>query len=199
VRSRSRRKEDGLTYWDECSIDSSAASTPLVLSFDGSSVHYETTMVGAFDVTGRGMSVATDWPAARTPWLALDRDGDGRIESGAELFGSATTLAAGGLADNGFTALRELDDDGDGRITAADAAFSRLLLWSDVDANRSSDGSELTSLAQHGIVSIDLDYTVERRCDSRNNCEVERASFRFRDDSGRTRSGAVIDVHLAHR
>ena len=190
--------DDGLTYWDECSVSSSIASTPLVLSFDASPVRYVTSMAGAFDLTGNGMSVATDWPTAHTPWLAMDRDGDGRITSGAELFGSATLLADGTRADNGFSALRELDDNGDGRITSADAAWSHLLLWSDGDASRTSDGSELSALEQHGIVSIDVDYSVDRRCTTRNNCEIERARFTFRTQSGGTSTGAVVDIHLAH-
>jgi len=189
--------EDGLTYWDECSSSSSIASTPLVLSFDASPVHYVTSMAGAFDLTGKGMSVATDWPTAHTPWLAMDRDGDGRITSGAELFGSATLLADGTRADNGFLALRELDDNGDGRITSADASWSRLLLWTDADASRTSDGSELSALEQHGIVSIDVDYSVGRRCTARGNCEIEHASFTFRSENGST-TGAIVDIHLAH-
>jgi hypothetical protein len=48
-----------------------------------------------------------------------------------------------------------------------------------------------------GIVSIDLDFVTDPRCDERGNCEVERAAFRFRDAAGVERTGAVIDVHLA--
>jgi len=38
---------------------------------------------------------------------------------------------------------------------------------------------------------------VDPRCDARGNCEVERATFRFRDAAGREHTGAVVDVHLA--
>jgi hypothetical protein len=60
------------------------------------------------------MSVITDWPTSTTPWLALDRNGNGRIDDGGELFGSATLLRSGEPASNGFVALRELDSN-DGR------------------------------------------------------------------------------------
>jgi hypothetical protein len=175
---------------------SSGCNTPLVLSFDGGPVAYGTDRTHGFDVNG-GESLVTDWPTAKTPWLALDRDGDGRIADGRELFGSMSPLALGGRAENGFVALRELDDDGDGRITQADASFARLLVWSDVDADRSSTPSELASAASWGLIAIDLDYRSEGRCDLRRNCEVERASFRFRESHGEERVGAIIDVHLA--
>ncbi|WP_437736033.1 calcium-binding protein [Sorangium sp. So ce1335] len=183
----------GVPTWTGCQTSSS--STPLVLSFDERPVEYLTAMTGAFDLTGLGATIATDWPTATTPWLALDRDGDGVIGGGEELFGSATVLASGARADNGFTALRELDTDGDGRITARDEAWSRLVLWSDRDANRASSAGELEPVASRGLVAIELSYGRERRCDGRGNCEVERAAFTFSDGAA-TRTGAVIDVHL---
>jgi hypothetical protein len=138
----------------------------------------------------------TDWPTARSPWLALDRDGDGRINGGGELFGSATRLADGRFAENGFIALRELDANGDGRITPEDPGFAKLVVWSDRDGDRSSTTEEIATAASMSLLSIDLDYVSVPRCDERGNCEVERASFRFRDEAGVERTGAVIDVHF---
>ncbi|XXT22308.1 calcium-binding protein [Sorangium sp. So ce429] len=183
----------GEATWTGC--QTSGSSTPLVLSFDQRPVEYLTAMTGAFDLSGLGATVATDWPTAATPWLAFDRDGNGAIDGGEELFGSATVLSSGARADNGFTALRELDTDGDGRITARDEAWSRLVLWSDRDANRASSAGELEPLASRGLVAIELSYGRERRCDGRGNCEVERAAFTFADGAT-TRTGAVVDVHL---
>ncbi|WP_437940040.1 calcium-binding protein [Sorangium sp. So ce341] len=186
---------EGVATWTGCQVGGSVTSTPLVLSFDQRPVEYLTAMTGAFDLTGLGATVATDWPTAATPWLALDRDGNGAIDGGAELFGSATVLASGARADNGFTALRELDSDGDGRITARDEAWSRLVLWSDRDANRASSAGEIEPLASRGLVAIELSYGRDRRCDGRGNCEIERAAFTFSDGAA-SRTGAVIDVHL---
>lgn len=174
----------------------SGASTPLVLSFEKAPVAYSAAMGGSFDLTGLGVSVATDWPTAATPWLALDRDGNGAIDGGEELFGSATRLDSGLRADNGFSALRELDSDGDGRITPADAAWSRLTLWTDRDGDRASTPVELAPLASRGITSIELRYERDARCDGRGNCEIERAGFTYDDASGLSHEGAVIDVHL---
>lgn len=188
---------DGNLSWNECQPSGTASTTPIVLSFDGAPVQMGAS-AGAFDLDGT-MSVATDWPAAVTPWLAIDRDGNGAVDDGGELFGSATMLSSGARADNGFTALAELDADGDGRITPADPAWASLRLWSDRDGDRRSAPAELSSLDARGVTAIDLAYTAEPRCDARGNCEIERASFRWIDDAGVTREGAVVDVHLKHR
>jgi hypothetical protein len=171
-------------------------NTPLVLSFDGAPIEYLADRHHAFDING-SQSLVTDWPTAKTPWLAIDRDGNGRIDDGSELFGSMSILASGGRAQNGFVALRELDEDGDSRITPNDPAFSRLLVWSDGDGDRRSASGELVAASASELVSIELDYTSEPRCNARGDCEVERASFRYRDASFALRTGVVVDIHLA--
>ena len=172
--------------------------TPLVLSFDGAPVELREDRAHGFALSAV-RSTVTDWPTATTPWLALDRDGDGAIGDGSELFGSMTVLADGRRAPNGFAALRELDDNGDGRITAEDSGFARLLLWSDADGDRRSTADELAPLASRRILSIELDDGTNPRCDARGNCEVERAPFTWMDASGAVHTGEVIDVHLASR
>lgn len=170
-------------------------NTPLVLSFDGAEPEMVADAAHGFDVNGRASQV-TDWPTAKTPWLAIDRDGSGTIEDGAELFGSMSPLSSGSRAQNGFIALRELDGNGDGQITADDPRFSELLVWADRDGDRQSGTSEIRAASSWELVSIDLAYTSEARCDARGNCGVERAPFRYRDASGTVRTGTVIDVRL---
>lgn len=182
--------------WTECAANQGAGSTPLVLSFGSERVRFTAGDSSAFDLAGRGMSVATDWPAASTPWLALDRNGNGRIDDGRELFGSAAVLASGAHASNGFQALAELDSNGDGRITPADAAWSQLSVWSDSDADRRSTATELAPLSAFRLTGIELGYRSERLCDARGNCEIERADFSYLDATGAERTGTVIDVHL---
>ena len=172
--------------------------TPLVMAFDNQRVAYHTTMTGSFDLTGYGMSLATDWPTAATPWLALDRNGNGRIDSGSELFGSATVLSSGYKASNGFVALEELDSNHDGRIDPQDAKWSQLVLWADRDANRASGSSEISTLSSHQLLWISLDHRVEPYCVF-GNCERERATFAYRDANGVKRRGTVIDIYLAAR
>ena len=177
--------------WEDC-------NTPLVLSFEGREPAFAAApaRARAFDITGAGVCLDPDWPTAATPWLALDRDHNGSIDGGSELFGNGTRIAAGGRAEQGFQALGELDSDDDGRITPADAAWSELVLWADHDGDRRSTGFELLPLDAYGVEAIDLDYRSEVVCDGRGNCGSERAAFTFRD-GGQSRRGEVIDVYLA--
>ncbi len=170
--------------------------TPLVFNFDARPVRYAAASAASFDIAAAGECITTDWPTAATPWLARDLDGDGQIVDGAELFGSGTRTRAGHRADNGFSALAELDHNGDGLITPQDPGFSDLVLWSDHDGDRRSSGFELTPLAAHGVTAVELGYTRDARCDARGNCELERASFWFAPSGGEVQRGAVVDVHL---
>jgi hypothetical protein len=169
--------------------------TPLVLSFDGAPVSF-THPGGYFDLSGAGACFDTDWVSSATPWLAIDLDGNGQIDDGAELFGSMTLLPSGKRAGQGFAALAALDADGDGQITERDPAFSRLVLWRDLDQDRRSSGAELSPLARSGVTAISLDFHVASRCVG-SACERERAAFTYQDTSGVARTGAVIDVHFA--
>jgi hypothetical protein len=171
-------------------------ATPLAVAFEGQPVAYSQEP-GRFAFRP-GDPVATDWPTAATPWLALDRDGDGAIASGAELFGGDTQLPDGATARHGFIALAALDANGDKTIDAADPEFARLVLWADRDGDRKSTPDELVR-ASTTIVSISLAYWIDVRCDARINCERERATLRWLDASGGVREGAIVDVYLAYR
>ena len=166
------------------SSDLCGQNTPLVVAFDDQAVAFD---AGARFAFAPGVPVATDWPTAVTPWLALDRDGDGVITSGAELFGDRTRLPDGSRALHGFAALAPLDANGDGVIDAADPAFAQLLLW----------GDDLRP-ASTMLVSISLAYQRDVRCDGRGNCEGERAAIRWRDARG-VHDGAIVDVYLPVR
>jgi hypothetical protein len=170
-------------------------STPLVLNFDGRAVEYTTTH-GEFAMSAGDRCGARDWPTAATPWLAIDLDRNGNIDGGHELFGTGSRLA--GRVDNGFAALAALDSNGDGQISASDARFAELVVWSDHDADRRSNLWELQPVTSHGVVAIDLGYEfTASRCTERGNCEGERASFIFEGPDGARSSGEIVDVRLA--
>jgi hypothetical protein len=169
--------------------------TPLVVSFDGGDVELTPGVRFAF---APGEPRATDWPTAATPWIAIDLDGNGAIDNGTELFGDHTVLADGTYAPNGFVALAQLDANHDGRIDRDDPGFAALLLWADRDADGRSSPDELAPLSRT-IESISLATRVVPRCDSRGNCQRERAEIRWRDRTGAVRTGAVIDVYLLWR
>ena len=161
-------------------------TTPLVLSFDaGQPVRLE---AASHKFRLSDGSTPFEWPTARTPWLAMDRDGNGRIDDGGELFGCTER--------NGFEALAELDSNRDGMIDRSDCAWGKLLVWRDRDGNGLSEAGELRAAADEGLVGISLDYGVAPRCDARGNCERERAEFRWVDERGSVRAGVVIDVYL---
>jgi len=186
--------EDGVPTFGQ---DYCACNTPLVLSFDGAPVQMAATPMATFDINDAGGCISTDWPAAATPWLALDLDRSGSIETGRELFGSGTRLSSGARATDGFMALSELDDNSDGKIDVKDARFSELMLWADHNADKTADFHEMQPLAVRGVLSLDLDYVRDRRCDDRGNCEIERAEFTYIAAGGDIRNGDVVDVHLA--
>ncbi len=165
-------------------------NTPLVAAFDDEPVEFAAGG-GAFAFAA-GAPVATDWPTARTPWIALDRDGNGAIDGGAELFGDHT---GGARYANGFAALATLDANHDGQLDASDPEFAALVLWSDRDGDHASRGAELRPLSAT-IVSISLGDRLDARCDERGNCEGERARMVWRDATGALHRGSVIDVYL---
>lgn len=184
----------GVPDWDTSSCgDDGGESTPLVLELDGTPTQFETSSV-PFDIVGDGACVANDWPTAQTPWLAIDLDRDGTVDSGRELFGSGTLLETGALAQNGFEALAEYDTNADGWVTAADARYHELVAWSDHDGDRVGSLSELTPIADLGITALQVSYDIDPLCDARGNCAIERASVKMGD-----RSGRVVDVHLPCR
>jgi hypothetical protein len=185
--------ESGVPRWDW-----EACNTPLVLSF-GAELEFAPARASAaeFDIHGgAGVCTRADWPSPATPWLALDRDRNGSIDGGHELFGSGTRMAAGTGPHNGFDALAELDSDGDGKLSPADARWSELVLWADHDGDRRSSTWEALPLASFEVVEIELAYANRRECDGAGNCGLERARFVYRT-GGKVRTGEVIDVHLA--
>lgn len=173
---------------------------PLVVAFDDGPIELGPVAAPAFDLGSATVCDDPDWPTGATPWLVLDRNGNGSIDDGGELFGSATALPAGGLAADGFAALAVLDADADGRITPADPAWGELHLWSDENRDRRSQPHELAPLSDRGIVALDLRGQTSPRCDAHGNCEAERAPMTYRtSDSGQTRRGALVDVHVRCR
>lgn len=127
-----------------------------------------------FDIDADGDMELMSWTNEGEGLLALDRNGNGSIDHGGELFGDATVLADGTRAENGYLALAELDSwafggNSDGWIDAADAAFGTLRLWRDRDHSGTSRPDELHTLAEAGIRRIGLSYRTSQRRDRYGN------------------------------
>jgi Ca2+-binding RTX toxin-like protein len=149
-----------------------------------------------FDHDANGLAERTGWASSGDGLLVRDRDGDGRITSGRELFGDSTLLANGNTASNGFAALADLDSNQDGVIDSRDAAFSELRIWRDANLNAVSEAGELMTLAQAGVLSLGTQYAAQPGAtDAQGNEHRQLGSFRT--VSGESR--AMDDVWFAAR
>jgi hypothetical protein len=124
-----------------------------------------------FDLRNEGYAVTTPWtrPNTEVAFLAFDRNGNGRIDSGAELFGNFTPLATGDTAANGYQALHEFDDDQDGVVNAADAGWRLLQLWTDRDHDGRSSSEELTPISASNVTALSTEYLPVGRKDKWGN------------------------------
>ncbi|WP_158515245.1 calcium-binding protein [Paraburkholderia phytofirmans] len=131
---------------------------PLILDIDGDGIHTTNpdNSNAYFDFDGSGSRTHTGWISAGDGFLVLDRNHNGTIDSGAELFSNFTPLTNGTLAANGFDALREFDLNKDGVIDHNDAIWSSLRIWRDANGDGTSQSGELLSLDELGIISINL-------------------------------------------
>lgn len=124
-----------------------------------------------FDIAGSGSPARITWtaPGADEAFLWLDRNHNGLVDSGAELFGNATLLMSGRHAANGFEALKEFDDNHDGVIDASDTIWRNLMLWCDRNHDGISQPAEIEPIASSSITAISLDYHWTGRRDLSGN------------------------------
>jgi hypothetical protein len=138
-----------------------------------------------FDLDGDGRLDQISVPTADDALLALDRNGNGRIDDGRELFGDQHGAA------NGFAELGKYDDNGDGRIDARDAIFERLsLLRFDAQGRQSSQ-----TLSQAGVSAIELQARDVKIALGAYDQIAQLGRFEFADG----RSGQAADLLLAQR
>lgn len=162
-----------------------------------------------FDLTNCGTPQLVGWtkPDVREGFLVLDRDGNGKITSGAEMFGNHTPFPGAStefVAVNGFQALAAYDEarnggDRDGWITSADQVFSSLRVWLDDNHNGVSEANEMKTLAELGIVAISLSARESPKRDRFGNEMRYVASFLLRTASGEVVTRRAVDVYFVHQ
>ena len=129
-----------------------------------------------FDIDADGAVELITWTraSAKDAFLCWDRNGNGRIDNGSELFGNSTELADDSIAPFGFIALAELDGlsrggNLDGFVSPEDQIYSSLCVWTDLDHDGETDEFELQGLEEAGILKIGVDWATRSVQDRSGN------------------------------
>lgn len=158
---------------------------PLVINFDGSGAELEATRF-AFDLDSDGTPEQIANLRPNSGYLALDKNGDGQINNGQELFGPTS--------NNGFTELAAFDEDGNGFIDEGDSVYSQLRIWQ----RDSSGASRLLALGDKQIGAIYLGHVLSpmqlKAADNTSLGEVVASGVFLREDGS---AGVVQQINLA--
>jgi hypothetical protein len=172
--------------------------SPLVLDLEGDGIQPTSVDQGVkFNLLGQGI-LNTAWITGDDALLVLDRNKNGRIDDGSELFGEAIGLD-NTFTKDGFKALALVDSrshggNADGVVDASDKLFTDLRVWNDWNQDAISQTEELSTLAQAGITALHLSSSyVPNSIDSFGNNLGLQGSFLRKDGS----LGSMIDVFFS--
>ncbi|BBP84154.1 hypothetical protein PHLH8_37960 [Pseudomonas sp. Pc102] len=182
-RNQAQVKAETNQHFNEANAFVERFYDPLSLDLDGDGIETASASAGiTFDFDGDGLKTGTGWVKGDDGFLVLDRNGNGQIDNGGELFGVDTVKANGQKASNGFDALKDFDSNGDGVFDARDTQFANVKIWQDANQDGIAQAGELKTLAEHNIVAINLDSAASNH-NSNGNLISAVGSFIRRDGS----------------
>jgi hypothetical protein len=150
-------------------IGSLAMATPIVLDLNGDGINTLSVKAGVkFDILANGSSIQTGWVAPQDGLLVADRNQDGVINDGSELFGSSTLLNDGTKALDGYQALAQFDSNSDGVVNRQDTDFNKLSVWTDRNSDGATETGELKTLAELGITQLSVQAEEVRESNAGN-------------------------------
>ncbi len=162
-------------------------SDPITFDLNGNGIELTSYRNGAaFDITGTGRIANTAFVTGGDAFLAIDRNGNGIIDSGKELFGDQNR------AKNGYAELAKLDSNRDGVINKFDASFDALVLFKD-NGNGKTEPGELISLKDARITEIDLTYREAHVQASGGNTLGQVATYRRADGSTGMTADSILN------
>lgn len=159
---------------------------PLVINLNGN-VTDVSDQKFYFDLDADGNEESISMLASGNGFLALDKNGDGIINDGSELFGASS--------GNGFADLAQYDKDGNGWIDEADEIFKNLRIWvKDADGN-----DKLINLSEAGVGAIylgsrDTEFSLNDLSDNHTNGVIRKTGM-FLYENGQ--AGTVQQLDLA--
>ncbi|ELD4018237.1 LysM peptidoglycan-binding domain-containing protein, partial [Salmonella enterica] len=173
--------------------EATRVSDPVVIDLNGDGVKTIGKSAGIlFDHDGNLFAENTGWVSPEDGLLVIDKNHDGKIDSGNELFGSNSVQSDGSIAKTGYEALRGYDENHDGVIDQKDTIWSQLQVWQDRNSNGVVDEGELSSLDKLNIATVRLDYNTLSFTDSEGNRHLQQGKVIYTD--GHT--GLAEDIGL---
>lgn len=164
--------------------DAQPPRDPLIIDLGDSGIVLHSLENGVyFDLDNNGFAERTAWIDIEDGFLALDRNNNGTIDNGGELFGDQVKLSNGSKSSSGFEALKELDDNDDDVIDENDETYEKLRVWVDSNHNGKSESNELKTLDNLGVISISLEHEEISYIDEETGTRIaERADVEINKD-----------------
>lgn len=158
-------------------------TSPLIIDFSNTGIVLSSPLSGVnFDIDSDGTQDHISWTEdSSAGFLVLDKNNNGKIDDGNELFGNNSTGPDGRKAPNGFLALRKYDSNSDGMINSDDSIYSELMIWFDENRDGISEIDELHSLSSVKVKSINLNYLEMNEHDIYGN-QTKQRSLIIMDD-----------------